>query len=130
LLGRGETLRFMKLNCKKEIAIWETCWESFRSLPILVQTSAMQVWSRAWMELVCKVVVYHWATKLHADALWRCSSSSWGSLCASSPWMWNHECFEIAVRTPIPYYKLKMIDSKQWAPNGEHAQSLSFTLVI
>ena len=80
-----ETLRFMKLNCKKEIAIQKTCWERFCSLPTLVQPSAMQVWRRTWMELVCKVVIYHPAKKLHAHVLCRCSSFSWGSVGACSP---------------------------------------------
>ena len=80
-----ETLRFMKQNCKKEIAIQKTCWERFCSLPTLVQTSAMQVWRRILMESVCKVVIYHPAKKLQAHVLWRCSSSSWGSVSACSP---------------------------------------------
>ena len=79
-----ETMRFMKLNCKKEIAIQKTCWERFCSLPTLVQPSAMQVWRRTWMELVCKAVIYHPAKKLHAHVLWHCSSSSWGYVGASS----------------------------------------------
>ena len=79
-----ETLQF-KLNCKKEIAIQKTCWERFRSLPTLVQTSSMQVWRRTWMELVCKVVIYHPAKKLQAHLLWRFSSSSWGAVGACSP---------------------------------------------
>ena len=85
LHNNTETLQFMKLNCKKEIAIQKTCWERFRSLPTLVQTSAMQVWPLTWMELVCKVVIYHSANKLQAHVLWRCSSSSWGSVGACSP---------------------------------------------
>ena len=82
---KSETLRFMKLNYKKEIAIQKICWERFCSLPTLVQTSAMQVWCRILMESVCKVVIYHPAKKLQAHVLWRCSSSSWGSVSACSP---------------------------------------------
>ena len=66
---KNETLLFMKLNSKKEFAIQKTCWGRFRSLPTLVQTSAMQVWRQTWMELVCKVVIYHPAKKLHAHVL-------------------------------------------------------------
>ena len=80
-----ETLWFMKLNCKKEIAIQKTCWERFCSLPTLVQTSIMQVWRRILMKSVCKVVIYHPAKKLQAHVLWRCNSGSWGSVGACSP---------------------------------------------
>ena len=82
---KSETLRFMKLNCKKEIAIQKTCWERFCSLPTLVQPSTTQVWRRTWMELVCKVVIYHPAKKLQAHVLWSCSSSSWGPVGACYP---------------------------------------------
>lgn len=42
------------------------------SLPSLEQTPTRQVWSHTWIELACKIFIYHSTKTQHPQMLWHC----------------------------------------------------------
>ena len=50
--------------------------ERFRSSPTLAQTPTRSVWSWTWIELICKVLIYHTTKTPHSHMLWCWFSNS------------------------------------------------------